>query len=112
MSVPLRQGYKISKPLVFALLSGFLLIFAIVVAPSSRALLLQSSDADTVVSTAKGHRPQIVPGQVLVRFRENKAFEGSAYVAVPSESTARVSSESESVAPVAEQIPVQIERLG
>src|SRR5260370_23349827 len=80
---------KVSKFLVFALCCNFLLILAIVVAPSSRAWLQsQSSDEGSVrvfSSTTKRRRPEIVPAQALARFKPNRAFEGTTVLAAQSE---------------------------
>src|SRR5260370_37170936 len=91
MLIPPLKRLRISKVLFAALCFGFLLILTIVVAPPSKAWLQSpaSSENGIRLSNTKRRRPEIVPGQALVRFKPNRAFEGSTFVVVPSENKAQ-----------------------
>jgi len=67
---------------------GFLLLLlaaAILFAPRSEATRqADSSSARPQATTSEKRRPpEFVPGEALVRFKKNQAFEGSKYLAVP-----------------------------
>jgi subtilisin family serine protease len=80
--------------LAFLFLLGFLLVGAIAFAPGSNATRQASGPAPPKTSAranavgsnnTKGGRREFVPGEVLVRFKHNKAFQGSIYLPVPNE---------------------------
>jgi CSLREA domain-containing protein len=72
------------KHLVAGALAGlaFLLVISVIfLAPISDARRKTAQPAQT--KTTKRPRPEIVPGEVLVRFKESKALDGSVQLAVP-----------------------------
>jgi subtilisin family serine protease len=75
------RGRLISKPLVGSLLLLVLLAVSILLAPRSEAILSNSQSQLPV--TEKRRRPEFVPGEVLVRFKQGRAIEGPVMVAVP-----------------------------
>jgi subtilisin family serine protease len=74
--------------LAFGGLILLLLASAIILNPHSSAKTGQAAPSQTNQdgASAKRHRPDFVPGEVLVRFKPNRAFEGATRVAVPDNS--------------------------
>src|SRR5947208_2590286 len=66
-----------AKPLLFALL--LLFVFSAAVIWPSRSTAIRPSEQS---SSVKRQRPEFVPGEVLVRFKPGRAFEGRTSVAV------------------------------
>ena len=82
---PFAKSNSLSKPGVLTFLLISLIGLSVLVAPRSQATR-QTSAAnlqDQNVTTEKRRRPEFVPGEVLVRFKKNRAFEGSTYMAIP-----------------------------
>src|SRR6266478_1733560 len=77
------EGRKVPKSLAFIALAGLLLIAAVAFVPNSSAGLPAVQRAGG--SESKRSRPEFVPGEALVRFKSDRAFEGSRYMPVPSE---------------------------
>src|SRR2546425_9873284 len=70
----------VSKPLVFNCLLLALLASAILFAPHSTATrqTIPASDQENQAALGqKRQRPEFVPGEALVRFKQNRAFERS-----------------------------------
>src|SRR5437870_715989 len=87
---------------------GLLLISIVAFAPiSSATRQAASASSASDSSTVKHRRPEFVPGDVLVRFKKNQAFEGSAYLAVPGESANKQSTDAPQ-----EVMQVQVDRFG
>src|SRR6266567_2532292 len=76
----------VSKRLVLAGLIFTLLVIAIALAPGSYARRQAQTPAASQTGPAivqKRRRPEFVPGDVLVRFKSGRAFEGAVNVAAP-----------------------------
>src|SRR5437660_3168428 len=76
----------ILKPLVFNCLLLALLASAILFAPRSaatRQIIPASGQENQAAPGQKRQRPEFVPGEALVRFKQNRAFEGAASLPVP-----------------------------
>src|SRR6266850_3022738 len=96
------------KSLAFIALLGLLLIATFAFAPNSSAGLPSFQNGGA--SGSKRSRPEFVPGEALVRFKSGRAFEGSAYMAVPSEGAQQRFSENQSMVGQ-EEILVQVDRF-
>jgi subtilisin family serine protease len=81
--------------LAFLFLLGFLLVAAIAFAPRSNATRQTSGPGPSNISAParadgpnnkKRGRREFVPGEILVRFKHNKALQGSVYLRVPNDS--------------------------
>src|SRR6266480_2389250 len=83
MSLASPSDRKVPKSFAFIALLGLLLIAAVGFAPNSSAGLPAFQNGGD--SGSKRSRPQFVPGEALVRFKSDRAFEGSMYMPVPSE---------------------------
>src|SRR5438445_1619605 len=94
--------------LAFFCLVGLLLISVVVFVPASRATRHSNSAITAVINptTSKRGRPEFVPGDVLVRFKQNKALEGSFYMAVPHENR-----ETQNLPAPQEQVLVKVDRF-
>src|SRR6266849_3268601 len=79
----LSESRKVPKSPVFIALLGLLLIAAVALTPNTNAGLSAFQNGDA--SGSKRSRPEFVPGEALVRFKSGRAFEGSAYMPVPTE---------------------------
>src|SRR5437867_5513565 len=99
----------VSKP--WAISSLFLALFLALIAfaPGSRAVHPAAPDFQAGPSE-KRRRPEFVPGDVLVRFKKDRAFEGTTYVAVPDDNVLP-HDKGQSVAAPEEQIPVRVDRF-
>src|SRR6266568_6374621 len=105
----------VSKPLVFNCLLLALLASAISFAPRSiatRQAIPASGQENQAAPGQKRQRPQFVPGEALVRFKQNRAFEGAASLPVPN-ADALIQSSGKSVAPAQaqEQVFVNVDRF-
>lgn len=80
-------GGRIPKSAAVGLLLALLLISAIAFVPKSTATKDRSNHSKNPVAatTTKPGRPEFVPGQVLVRFKQGHAFEGRRTLTVPSQ---------------------------
>jgi subtilisin family serine protease len=93
------------KPLVFGGLL-FTMVFALIAfAPGSGAIHPNPRPQTQTVSSEKRRRPEFVPGDVLVRFRKDRAFEGTTYVTVPGERPG------ETLAAPPERVVLKVERF-
>jgi subtilisin family serine protease len=107
------RGRLISRPLGF----GFLLLVlaaSLWLAPRSEANRPSNLQETQTVSNKKSARPEFVPGEALVRFKKNRAFEGTRQLAVPnSDVVVQANSRTASRAGVAamEEVLVQVERF-
>jgi subtilisin family serine protease len=105
------QSRLISKPLVFSLLLLAFLATSILFAPRSTANLSQQSQS-APTGSEKRHRPEFVPGEVLVRFKAGRAFEGQTMVAVPDNVVSNDVRGKTGAAPISkEEIPVSLNRF-
>jgi subtilisin family serine protease len=106
-----------ARPLALGLLILALLLAAILFVPGSRATRqtpAASSAENQSANGGKRRRPEFVPGEALVRFKKDRAFEGVTQVAVPDQETpgeARQRSGPQGLAATPEQIPVSVERF-
>src|SRR5437016_4552757 len=74
-----------SKPLIFSLLL-LILATSILFAPRSEAFRQSGASINSgtqTLTSEKRRRPEFVPGEALVRFKKNLAFEGVRQLAVP-----------------------------
>src|SRR5712692_1880765 len=74
------------RPLVFNCLLLALLASAILFAPRSaatRQTIPASGQENQAAPGQKRARPEFVPGEALVRFKQNRAFEGATSLPVP-----------------------------
>ena len=108
-----RQRFP--KVLAFLFLLGSLLVGAIAYAPSSNATRQTfhpgasktSATANTLDSNkTKRGRPEFVPGEVLVRFKHNRALKGSVWLAVPDNRRG-----AQTVGPPTEQVQIRVDRF-
>src|SRR5712664_422846 len=99
---------KVPKSLAFiAVLGlGLLLIAAVAFVPNSSAGLSAFHNGGS--SGSKRSRPEFVAGEALVRFKSDRAFEGSRYMPVPSEGAPQRFGENQSLVGH-EEILVQID---
>jgi subtilisin family serine protease len=110
---PPPHGRQISLPLTF----GFLLLVlaaSLFLAPRSEANRQMNSQETQLVSNKKSTRAEFVPGEALVRFKPNRAFEGARQLAVPNgdalvRANPRAGLSSSSAA--TEEVLVQVERF-
>ena len=94
---------RISTQTIFALLLLAMLAAAVCLTPHSQATRsISPSD------NAKRRRPDFVPGEALVRFKKNSAFEGKAVLNAARKDSAPLASQIQDVEPIA----VQIDRFG
>jgi len=88
-----RRRLRFPKFVAFLFLLGFLLTAVIAFAPGSNATRskIDQSPPDTGDSnkTKRGRR-EFVPGEVLVRFKQNKAMLGAMSLLVPDNRSGRV----------------------
>ncbi|MGZ8843450.1 MAG: S8 family serine peptidase, partial [Pyrinomonadaceae bacterium] len=90
---------------------GTLTIIALgIVFSSSATATLQPTQDQTAIS-AKRQREAFVPGQVLVRFKKDRAFEGTRQLAVPGDDAAAAGKGLSIVAPTAGEVLVAVERF-
>ncbi len=109
MSISSPSDRKVPKSFAFIALLGLLLIAAVAFVPNSNAGLTASQNGGGPGS--KRSRPEFVPGEALVRFKSGRAFEGSAYLPVPTE-LAQQKIDGIQGAAATEQILVQVDRFG
>ncbi|MFN2578713.1 MAG: S8 family serine peptidase [Pyrinomonadaceae bacterium] len=109
MTNPLLQfqsrtaGTGVLKPTIFSCLVLVILAAAVLVPPRSRAARSLSPATDQ----GKRPRPDFVPGEALVRFKENSAFEGQTILnAIQADSSPSALQTKD-----AEPIPVQVDRF-
>jgi subtilisin family serine protease len=108
MSFSSSSNLKVSKPLAFIALLVLLLAAVVAFTPNSSAGLLAFQNGGA--SGAKRSRPEFVPGEVLVRFKSDRAFEGSTYMPVPSDDAQQRFGESQSMVGQ-EEILVRVDRF-
>jgi subtilisin family serine protease len=108
------HGRLNSLPLIF----GFLLLLlaaAILFAPRSAATRqVNASNNPAPQASEKPRQPEFVPGEALVRFKKNQAFEGTKYLAVPSNDASlqiNHGTGSRVVAPSVGEVLVRVERF-
>ncbi len=105
----------ISKPLVFNCLLLALLASAILFAPQSaatRQAIPASGQETQAAARQKRQRPEFVPGEALVRFKQNRAFEGAASLPVPNDDALLQSQDkSSALAQAQEQVFVNVDRF-
>ncbi len=121
MIIPrMQSGFFISKrpfkPLGFVFIVLGFLGAAILFAPRSGATrqAVSTSSENRSAANEKRSRPAFVPGEALVRFKKNRAFEGSQYLAVPSYDAsvqAVQKTDSPAVVASAEQVLVNVNRF-
>lgn len=99
---------SISKPLVISCLLLLMLFAAVLLPPRSNAT--RDNSLFQNAATEKRQRPEFVPGEALVRFKPNRAFEGQTIIAVP-DNQASSSAKAESAAASEEQIPISVGRF-
>src|SRR6059058_4488860 len=104
----LSSDRKVPKSFAFIALLGLLLIAAVAFVPNSSAGLPAFQNGGG--SGSKRSRPEFVPGEVLVRFKSDRAFEGSMYMPVPNEVVQQRISGIQGAA-AQEQILVQVDRF-
>src|SRR5260370_29792900 len=102
------EGRKVPKSLAFIALLGLLLIAAVAFVPNSSAGFPAFHNGGS--SGSKRSRPEFVPGEALVRFKSDRAFEGSRYMPVPSEGAPQRFAENQSLVGQ-EEILVQVDRF-
>src|SRR5947207_1672459 len=104
-----------SKPLVFNCLLLVLLTAAFFFAPRSTATrqsIPASGQENQAAPGQKRQRPQFVPGEALVRFKQNRAFEGAASLPVPNaDASIQSLGKSETLAQSPEQVLVNVDRF-
>src|SRR6266568_5147495 len=105
----------VSKPLVFNCLLLALLASAISFAPRSiatRQAIPASGQENQAAPGQKRQRPQFVPGEALVRFKQNRAFEGAASLPVPNaDASIQSLGKSVALAQSPEQVLVNVDRF-
>ena len=105
----------VSKPLVFNCLLLVLLTAAILFAPRSiatRQTISGFGQENQAAPGQKRQRPQFVPGEALVRFKQNRAFEGAASLPVPNADVSIQSlGKSEDLGQAPEQVLVNVDRF-
>jgi subtilisin family serine protease len=107
------RGRSTFLPLTF----GFVLLVlcaSVFLAPRSQANRQTASQEPQLVSSRKRARGEFVPGEALVRFKRNRAFEGVRELAVPNrdaiaQANSRAGSSAAAAAP--EEVLVQVERF-
>ncbi|MDX6405868.1 MAG: hypothetical protein QOH70_3323 [Blastocatellia bacterium] len=112
-SVSFLHDRPIFKPVIPGLFVLLLLAASILFAPRSEAIHSGPSQAQAETSQ-KRHRPEFVPGEVLVRFKQGRAFEGPAMIAVPSNDVAlqaQQETSSRALAMSNEEIPIRLDRF-
>jgi subtilisin family serine protease len=62
-------------------------------------------------STGKRRRPEFVPGEVIVRFKSGRAFEGATQVALPAAAAQAAAKSDPAASAIQERIPVEVERF-
>src|SRR6266542_2692207 len=97
----------ISKPLAISSLVLLMLLAAVL--PSRSNATRQSSLSQNIAISEKRKRPEFVPGQVLVRFKPNRAFEGQVLLSRASEAAAKAVPDL--AAQPVEQIPITVDRF-
>ncbi len=103
----------VSKPQMFGFLLLLLLATSMLFVPRSEATRQMNAalgPQNQAIAGEKRRRPEFVPGEVLVRFNGNAAFEGSKYLPVPNEGAPQKAGEIQSSA-AQEQILVQVDRF-
>ena len=112
MSLSSLSDRKVPKSLAFIALLGLLLIATLEFAPNSSAgrQSSRSLNSNGGGSGSKRSRPEFGPGEALVRFKSDRAFEGSAYMPVPSEGAQQKLGEVQSMVGQ-EEILVQVDRF-
>ncbi len=105
----------VSKPLVFNCLFLALLGSAILFAPRSaatRQAVSPSGQENQAAPGQKRQRPEFVPGEALVRFKQNRAFEGAASLPVPNaDALIQSQGKSAALAQAQEQVFVNVDRF-
>ncbi len=105
----------ILKPLVFNCLLLALLASAILFAPRSaatRQINPVSGQENQAAPGQKRQRPEFVPGEALVRFKQNRAFDGAASLPVPNaDALTQSSGKSVALAQSQEQVLVNVDRF-
>jgi len=84
---PDHRSRLISKPLIFSLLLFLILFTSILFTPRSEATRQNRASINPesqALTSEKRRRPEFVPGQALVRFKQDQAFNGARQLAVPS----------------------------
>lgn len=106
-----------SRPLVFASIILALLSTAILFAPRSgatRGVGVSTNPQNQAAASVKRRRPEFVPGEALVRFKKNRAFEGVERLAVPNNDLsvqALQKSGPQGLAASTQQVLVNVERF-
>src|SRR6266576_1817273 len=75
---PDHRSRLFSKPLIFSLLVFLILATSILFAPRSEAtrqIRASINPGSQALTSEKRRRPEFMPGEALVRFRKNQAFE-------------------------------------
>ncbi|PYS64654.1 MAG: hypothetical protein DMF76_04325, partial [Acidobacteria bacterium] len=105
----------VSKPLVFNCLFLALLGSAILFAPRSaatRQAISPSGQENQAAPGQKRQRPEFVPGEALVRFKQDRAFEGAASLPVPNaDALVQSQGKSSALAQAQEQVFVKVDRF-
>lgn len=106
------RSRQFSLPLISALLLC-VLAAALLLVPKSEANRQTDRSLNTqIVSNKKSARAEFVPGEALVRFKKNRAFEGARELAVPSnDALVQANPRSGGVASAAEEVLVSVGRF-
>ncbi|HMG76190.1 MAG TPA: S8 family serine peptidase [Pyrinomonadaceae bacterium] len=115
-SDPSTHGKLASKPVALGFLL-LLLVTSILFAPRSEAtrqVNAENNSENQAGASEKRRHPEFVPGEALVRFKRNRAFEGVEYLEVPNNNAsvqAYPETGSRGSAPSTEQVLVNVERF-
>jgi subtilisin family serine protease len=101
------------KPVGLACLLLGLLALSVMFAPLSQATreIPNVTPQEPSATVPKRRRPEFVPGEVLVRFKPNQAFEGATYIAVPNNNSSS-KNQNFGLADPQEEVRVSVERFG
>lgn len=110
--IPFPRGRQTLLPLTFGFLIAVLALL-LFLAPGSQAIRQTAARDSPSVSTKKPDRAEFVPGEALVRFKSNRAFEGVRELTVPDQDaiTRANSRTGTSTLAATEQVMVQVERF-
>jgi subtilisin family serine protease len=107
-----HRGRQFSLPLTFGLLLCVLVAALLLVPKSEANRQTDRSLSAQTVHNKKSARSEFVPGEALVRFKQNRAFEGARELAVPgNDAMVRANPRSGGVASATEEVLVQVERF-
>lgn len=112
---PFIKSRFVLKPFGFAFLLLSLLALSVTFAPHSQATreVPNVASQNPSVNVGKRRRPEFIPGQILVRFKQNRGLEGVSFLAVPNKDASNRIQSFNATDPVApqEQVRVDVERF-